>query len=119
MVYSILKIYKKKRIFFLNFHSGETYTNHHHIQVEPTNTLKRLSSPIKSQQIVDVQPNIIVQHQRPTSRLNSGANILLPSSTTKDPLNEAYIERDNLRVQVLTTENTHTNNGLSKNHVIS
>ncbi len=89
--------------------SGETYTNHHHIQVEPTNTLKRTPSPIKSQQIVDVQPNIIVQHHRPTSRLNTETNIIHPT-TTKDPLNEAYIERDYVRAQVINVESTNTNN---------
>lgn len=89
--------------------SNDMHTNHHHIQVEPTNTLKRLSSPIKSQQIIDVQPNIIVQHQRSTSRLTSESNTL--QSTTKDPLNEAYIERDHLRTQTLNVESTHINNG--------
>jgi hypothetical protein len=95
----------RENYFILNSNSGETHTNHHHIQVEPTNTLKRTSSPIKSSQIIDVQPNIIVQHQRPTSRPNSAANIL-----TKDPLNEAYIERDNTRTHLLNVESRHTNN---------
>ena len=99
-----------KLSFISNFNSGETHTNHHHIQVEPSNTFKRLSSPIKSQQIVDVQPNIIVQHQRPISRPNSSANIYQPSIITKDPLNEAYIERDSTGVQILNVESTHTNN---------
>ena len=78
--------------------------------MEPTNTLKRISSPIKSQQIVDVQPNIIVQHQRSTSRPSSVANIPPPSTTAKDPLNEAYIERDHVRAQLLNVESAHTNN---------
>jgi hypothetical protein len=95
--------------FISNFNSGETHTNHHHIQVEPTSTLKRTPSPIKHQQIVDVQPNIIVQHQRSTSRTSSAANIVHPS-TTKDPLNDAYIERDNIRSQMINVESTHTNN---------
>jgi hypothetical protein len=69
-----------------------------------------MSSPLKSQQIVDVQPNIIVQHQRPTPRPTSAVNILHPSTTTKDPLNEAYIEREHARAQLLNVESTHTNN---------
>ncbi|CAF4348203.1 unnamed protein product [Rotaria sp. Silwood2] len=90
----------------------EKYSNHHHIQVEPTNTTKRISSSIKAQQIIDVQPTIIVQHQRPTSstsRPNSAANIILPS-TTKDPLNEAYIERDKLTVENVKNNNNNNNN---------
>jgi hypothetical protein len=57
---------------------------------------------------MDVQPNIIVQHQRSTLGPNSTTNIAL--SSTKDPLNEAYIERDNTGAQLLTTMDTQTNN---------
>lgn len=64
-------------------------TNSHHINVNPTNTLKRNSSPLKNPQVVDVQPAVIVQHQRP----NSAAHAPAPSS--KDPLNDAYLNRDN------------------------
>ncbi|CAF3879730.1 unnamed protein product [Rotaria sp. Silwood1] len=102
----------------------EKYSNHHHhhhIQVEPTNTIKRISSTAKSQQIVDVQPTIIVQHQRPTSstsRPNSAANLIQPpppstTTITKDPLNEAYIERDNNRPQILTVETINNNDSTS------
>ena len=101
----------------------DTHTNHHHIQVEPTNTLKRTTSPIKPQQIIDVQPNIIVQHPRTISRPITASHVLQtatsppppPPTTTpvpiKDPLNEAYIERDNNnRLQNHHVENTQTNN---------
>ncbi len=97
--------------FISNTNTNEKYTNHHHhhhIQVEPKNTFKRTSSPIKHQQIVDVQPNIIVQHQRSTLGPNSTKNIIL--SSTKDPLNEAYLERENTGVQLLSTVDTHSNN---------
>ncbi|CAF4358496.1 unnamed protein product, partial [Adineta steineri] len=79
--------------------TGEIYTNHHRIQVEPTNEVKRITSPlsIKSQQIIDLQPNITVQYQR------------LNSPIIKDPLNEAYIDRDHIHTQLLTVERTHTN----------
>ncbi|CAF1374203.1 unnamed protein product, partial [Adineta steineri] len=78
---------------------GEIYTNHHRIQVEPTNEVKRITSPspIKSQQIIDLQPNITVQYQR------------LNSPIIKDPLNEAYIDRDHIHTQLLTVERTHKN----------
>jgi hypothetical protein len=90
-------------------HDRYLSTNHHHIQVEPTNTFKRTSSPVRHQQIIDVQPNITVQHQRPpSSRSNSAANTLLPS--TKEHLNEAYIERDHTSAQLLTIESTYTYN---------
>ena len=59
-------------------------TNHQHINVNPTNTLKRTSSPLKNPQVVDVQPTVIVQHQPPPSAANS-----------RDPLNEAYLNREN------------------------
>lgn len=112
---------KNKLILYLNL--GEKYTNHHHhhIQVEPTNTLKRSTSSMKPQQIVDIQPTIIVQHQRPSSsisRPNSAANILTSSTTTtttKDPLNEAYIDRDNIRSQVLTVDSNNDNNNNNAN----
>ncbi|CAF1227052.1 unnamed protein product [Adineta steineri] len=80
--------------------TGEIYTNHHRIQVEPTNEVKRITSPpssIKSQQIIDLQPNITVQYQR------------LNSPIIKDPLNEAYLDRDHIHTQLLTVERTHTN----------
>lgn len=78
-------------------------THHHHIHVNPTNTLKRISSPVKSSQVVDIQPNVIVQHQRPASRPNSAANTL--ASSNKDPLNDAYIERDNARANPIHVAN--------------
>ncbi len=82
--------------------------HHHHIRVEPTNTFKQTSSPIKHQQIADVHPNLIVQHQRAILAPDSTTNIVL--STPNDPLNEAYIDRDNLGGQLLVPVNTHTNN---------
>ncbi|CAF4128597.1 unnamed protein product [Rotaria magnacalcarata] len=85
----------------------------HHIQVEPTNTMKRTSSSSKSQQILDVQPTIIVHHQQrsasSTPRPNSTATVILPS-TIKHPLNEAYIDRENIRSQVFIAETTNNNN---------
>ncbi|CAF0840307.1 unnamed protein product [Rotaria sordida] len=87
--------------------NGEQYTNHHHIQVEPIDTFKRILSPNHHQQIVDVQPNIIVQHRRSTPQIYSATNIRQP--TKDDPLNEAYVERDNTGVQLLTIGSTNTN----------
>ncbi|CAF2702699.1 unnamed protein product [Rotaria sp. Silwood2] len=86
--------------------SGESRTNHHHIQVEPTDTFKRISSPNQHQQIIDVQPKNTVQHRRSTLQTNSATNIRQPSKN--DPLNEAYMERDNTGAQVLTVERTNT-----------
>lgn len=85
-----------------------TNYHHHHIQVEPKNTFRRISSPIKHQQIVDVQPDIIVQHQRSTFGSNSLTN--LAQQSAKDQLNEAYIERENNGAQLLTNVNTHMTN---------
>ncbi|CAF3354215.1 unnamed protein product [Rotaria socialis] len=85
----------------------------HHIQVEPTNTMKRTSSSSKSQQILDVQPTIIVHRQQRSassaSRPNSAATAILPS-TIKNPLSEAYIDRENIRSQVFIPESTNNNN---------
>lgn len=109
--YNLCHMKSHENRFILNVNSGEKHTNHHHIQVEPTSTLKRPTSTIKSPQIIDVQPTVIVQHQRPTSsssRPNSAATVLLPT-TNKDPLNEAYIDRNNNRAQVLIVESTNTN----------
>ncbi|CAF0788318.1 unnamed protein product [Adineta steineri] len=86
----------------------EKYTNHHHIQVEPIGTFKRLSSPVKHQQIIDIHPNVIVQHQRPASRSDLDGNTRL--SATKRALDEAYVERENTGAQLLNFQNTHTNN---------
>lgn len=94
-------------IFIFNKNIGENQANHRHIQVEPTDTFKGTTSPTQSQQLVDVQPNIIVQHRRTTIQTNSTAASLQPS--TQDPLNEAYIERDNTDGQQLTTQNARTN----------
>ncbi len=91
-----------------NLDENHSKHHHHHIKVEPANTFKRTASPIRHQQIADVHPNLIVQHQRPTLAPNSTANNVL--STVKDPFNEAYIDRDNIGAQLLTTVNTHTNN---------
>ncbi|CAF0736245.1 unnamed protein product [Rotaria sp. Silwood1] len=87
--------------------NGEKSTNHHHIQVEPTGTFKRISSPNQHQQIINVQPNITVLHRRSALQTDSATNI---RQTSKDDrFNEAYIERDNIGAQVLTIENTNTN----------
>lgn len=92
-----------------NYHHSHPYHHHHHhIQVEPKNTFRRISSPVKHQQIVDVQPNIIVQHQR--SALGSNSLVNLVQSSTKDPFNEAYLERENTGLPLLTTVNTHRTN---------
>ena len=102
-----LRSQTRVREYLSNLNSGDTHTNHLHIQVTPSNPIKRIASPIKTQQVVDIQPSIIVQHQRPTSRPGSAANIL--TVTNKDPLNEAYIERENARAQVANVENGNTN----------
>jgi len=91
-----------------NLNTGEKYTNHHFIQVEPIGTFKRPSSPVKHQQIIDIQPNIIVQHQRATSKPDSEANIRV--SSTKLPLSEVYVEQDNNGAQLSNIESMHTNN---------
>lgn len=58
--------------------------------MEPSSELKRISSSIKSPQIIDVQPNITVQHPQSNS------------------LNEAYVEQDHPHARGLTVENAQT-----------
>jgi hypothetical protein len=91
-----------------NLNTGEKYTNHHYIQVEPISTFKRPSSPVKHQQIIDIQPNIIVQHQRATSKPDSESNIRV--SSTKLPLSEVYVEQDNNGAQISNIETMYANN---------
>jgi len=102
--------------FISDMNTNEKYPNHHHyhhhIQVEPKTRFKRTSSPIKHQQIVDVQPNIIVQHQRSTLGTNSTTNIV--HSSTQDPLNEAYIERTNSGVNTYTNNNNDSSSTLKQ-----
>ncbi|CAF1594563.1 unnamed protein product [Rotaria magnacalcarata] len=72
--------------------NGDKHTNYHNIQVEPVDTPKRVSSPVQS--------------RRSTSQTTSTTHNVLSSSG--DPLNDAYIDRDNTGAHVLTTENKQT-----------
>ena len=89
-------------------HTGEKQTNHHHIQVEPASTFKRPISPAKNQQVVDVYPNTVVQHQRQTPKPDSDAYNRLPSA--RYPHNGAHAERDDAAADALNTESTPSNN---------
>ncbi|UJR33689.1 hypothetical protein I4U23_021118 [Adineta vaga] len=91
-----------------NTNIGEKYTNHHHIQVEPINTFKRPASPVKAQQVIDIHPNVIVQHQRPTSGSDFNANNR--RSSGKHLLENIYSERDDLGSQYFSKETTQTEN---------
>ncbi|CAF1054645.1 unnamed protein product [Adineta ricciae] len=91
-----------------NTNLGEKYTNHHHIQVEPIGTFKRPSSPVKSQQVIDIRPNVVVQHQRSTSKSDFDANNRY--SSAKHPLSNGHVERNHINGEYQSQENTPTNN---------
>jgi len=93
------------RLSNLNTNDKHLRHRHHHIQVEPTDTFKRTSSPVKHQHIVDVQPNIIVQHQRSTQ-----------GTTAANPLNDVYIERENTGIHLLSTLNAGMNSNNNNNN---
>lgn len=87
---------------------SETNGYRHNIRVEPTDTFKRVSSPVKHHQITDIQPNVTVQHQRhgPSSIVGSQITDNVLSTGTNDPLNNAYIERSNPATHLKTTDNS-------------
>lgn len=87
---SFLKIKRKENLLFFSLITGEQHMNHHHIQVEPVDTLKRASSSTQNRKI--------------TPETTPMSNNVLSSSG--DPLNEAYIERDNTGAQMLSAEST-------------
>ena len=78
------------------FSTGEIPGNRHHIRVEPTETFKRVSSPHKQSNLADIKPNLIIQHQRPSSSSSyrpSSAEKML-GTNNDDHLNDAYVDRN-------------------------
>ena len=84
-------------------HSKHPPPPHHHIQVEPAQTFKRTGVSLKQHPVADVEPSATIQ------RSTTGSiNIVVPS--TKDSLNEAYLDRDHVRTQSSTPVNAHAHN---------